>query len=197
LRRAAAFEQDLVRDGTLLVKLWLHVGKSEQARRFEKLEKSKQTRWRVSKADRKRHERYNEHRAAAERALRITSTGPAPWTVIESADTRFREVAVAQHLLERLQARVASSTPEPARRAPDPDVPDPVTILDSLDLEKKLDKEEYERELERMQAKLYRLSRKSKKQRGVSVVFEGWDVAGKGGDPAHHARARRPALSRS
>jgi AMP-polyphosphate phosphotransferase len=182
LQRAAAFEQDLVRNGTLLVKLWLHVGKAEQAKRLAQLEKSKQTRWRVSKRDWRRHERHAEHRAAAERALRLTSTGTAPWTVIESVDQRFRDVSVGRHLLDRLRARLDQSAPESDRRPPNPDVPDPVTILDSLDLTKQLGKTEYERELARLQAKLYRLSRKiEKKQRGVTLVFEGWDAAGKGG----------------
>jgi AMP-polyphosphate phosphotransferase len=182
LRRAAAFEQDLVRDGTLIVKLWLHIGKADQAKRLEQLEKSKHTRWRVGKRDWAQYERHAEHRAAAERALRVTSTGTAPWTVIEAVDQRFRDVSVGRHLLERLRARIEQSEPDSEREPPNPDVPDPVTILDSLDLTKQLAKSEYETELARLQAKLYKLSRKiEKKQRGVTVVFEGWDAAGKGG----------------
>jgi polyphosphate:AMP phosphotransferase len=182
LRRAALFERELADDATLLIKLWLHVGKRDQARRLEKLESSKGTRWRVSKQDWKRHRQYDARRRTAERALRETSTADAPWFVIESGDSRFRDVSVGRQVLESLEAHLESRGPASERTPPDPNVADPVTILDRVDLTQALDKDEYETRLEALQGRLARLSSKvEKKRRGVIVVFEGWDAAGKGG----------------
>jgi polyphosphate:AMP phosphotransferase len=182
LRRAAAFETELVADGTLLIKLWLHVGKRDQKERLEKLESAKKTRWRVDKRDWKRHGQYAARRAAAERALRETSTADAPWFVIEAADSRFRDVSVGRQLIECLKGHIARRAPASERVKPDPNVADPVTILDRLDLGVRLDKNDYEARLAEAQARLARLAERiDKKRRGAIVVFEGWDAAGKGG----------------
>ncbi len=182
LRRAAAFEKNLVEDGTLVIKLWLHVSKKAQRKRLEKLESSRETKWRVIKRDWARHKHYDEFRHTAERAIRETSTGGAPWSVIESGDARFRDVAVAEHVLDRLQKHLDSHTPPTKGTAASTDLPDPDTILDTLDLGLALDKKTYEDELMHWQARLSKLGRKvAEKKRGVIMVFEGWDAAGKGG----------------
>jgi polyphosphate:AMP phosphotransferase len=182
MRRAAAFERELSAEGTLVVKIWLHVSKKAQKKRLAKLEASRDTAWRVQKRDWKRHRAYDDFRNTAERAIRETSTGIAPWTVIESSNDRHRDVAVAEHVLERLDVHLASATP-PAKGKPAPEnLPNPDTILDRLDLGLRLEKDEYEAELARWQARLAKLARKvSNQARGAILVFEGSDAAGKGG----------------
>ena len=181
MRRANTFEKALVDDGALVIKLWFHISKKQQKKRFKSLEKSPETSWRVSKTDWKHHKLYDDFRAVCTRALRETSTGEAPWTIIEGTDERFRHVSVARHIIERIDQRLAAPTPS-RPPPPNPDVPDPVTILDSLDLSKQLDKKDYEEALAQEQARLNKLSRKiTKKRLGVIVAFEGWDAAGKGG----------------
>jgi polyphosphate:AMP phosphotransferase len=181
MRRVNAFEKALADDGALVIKLWFHISKKQQKKRFRSLEKSPETSWRVSKTDWKHHDLYDDFRAVCTRALRETSTGEAPWTIIEGTDERFRHVTVARHIIERIDQRLAAPTPS-RPPPPNPDVPDPVTILDSLDLSKKLDKKNYEEALAQEQARLNKLSRKiAKKRLGVIMAFEGWDAAGKGG----------------
>src|SRR5262245_30975188 len=51
LSRIRAFERDLVLDGALIVKIWLHLAKKAQKKRLSRLEKSRLTRWRVSPID--------------------------------------------------------------------------------------------------------------------------------------------------
>ena len=46
-----SFEEQLSVDGTLIIKLFLHISRKEQKKRFEKLEKSKETSWRVTKEE--------------------------------------------------------------------------------------------------------------------------------------------------
>jgi len=182
LRRAVAFEKNLADDGALIIKLWLHISEKVQRKRFEKLEKNPDTAWRVTKQDWKRHARYDDIRRSCERMIRETSTGEAPWTVIESGDARFRDVSVAEHVLDRIRERLKNAPPASQRRPAPTDLPDPHTILDSLDLSQSMDDTAYSKELELLQGRMNRLARRvQKRQRGVLMVFEGWDAAGKGG----------------
>jgi AMP-polyphosphate phosphotransferase len=181
LTRINVFEKELCDDGALILKFWYHLGKAEQKRRFEMLEHTRETRWRVTRRDWKHHALYDEFVHVCGRTLRKTSPGEAPWTIVECTDARYRDITVAEHIVERVRERLAM--PRAARPTPpNPDVPNPVTILDSLDLGLKTEKNDYERELPLLQARLNALSRKVRKQRlGVILAFEGWDAAGKGG----------------
>jgi AMP-polyphosphate phosphotransferase len=181
LARINAFERTLIDGGALIIKLWFHVSKKAQKQRLKAEEQAKSTRLLVSKSNWQRHERYDEFVAVTERALRDTSTGYAPWTVIESSDDRYRNVTAGRAILEQIQHRLASphvsETPKP-----EPEIPDPVTLLDRLDLSLKLDKPAYEKRMAELQGALGALARKLKKrQRSAIFVFEGSDAAGKGG----------------
>lgn len=182
LLRIRALEQALVADGALIIKLWFHVAQSTQRHRFEQLESDEATRWRVTKSDWKHHRRYDEFVRVAGRVIRETSTGDAPWTLIEGTDHRYRNATVARHLASRIRARLAApSTSRPVVAAPT-EVANPVTIFDQLDLTQRVEKETYSTELEHLQGRLNRLARRlSKRRRGLIVLFEGPDASGKGG----------------
>lgn len=181
LTRIAAFERTLAEGGTLFVKLWLHLGKREQRRRLRELEKSRATRYRVTKHERSRAAHYDRFRRIAEQAVRETSSGEAPWTVIEGQDDRYRNLTAARQLLADLERRLAHD-PESRRREPPTPIADPATILDTLDFGKRVETGEYAEKMPRLQADLNRLSQKlvQKKQSAI-FVFEGPDAAGKGG----------------
>jgi polyphosphate:AMP phosphotransferase len=181
LSRIVDFERTLADGGTLFIKLWLHTPKDEQERRFEKLQKSRATRWRVTKKDWKNHRHFDAFVRECGKCLRRTSTGQAPWTIIESTDRRYRDVSAARHILEAIQRRLGQPLPA-IEAAPDADIEAPRTILDTLDLTLQADGTTYSRELARRRAQLNRSSRKlSKRRKSVIVVFEGLDAAGKGG----------------
>jgi polyphosphate kinase 2 (PPK2 family) len=153
-----------------------------QKKRLIKLGSSAATRWRVTKGDWARHKRYDAYRTACERALRETSTGDAPWTVIDAADAHFRDVSTASAVLERIRQNLAIPVKHVRHHPASADQPNPVTILDSLDLTKKISDADYRKELERWQREMHGLGQKvQKKARGVIMVFEGWDASGKGG----------------
>ncbi|MEZ4225174.1 MAG: polyphosphate:AMP phosphotransferase [Polyangiaceae bacterium] len=182
MQRASDFERALAQNGTLLVKLWIHISEDEQKKRFKRLAKNKQTRWRVSKEDWRRHSHYRQFRSVCERAIRHTSTGFSPWTIIEGTDPQHRNIAVAEHLADSIEQHFARPVSDERAVAASADLPDPDTILDRVDLKAKLDAKEYESRLLAAQARLNALSRKlEKKRRGLTLVFEGWDAAGKGG----------------
>lgn len=197
-----SFEQLLVDDGAVLVKLWFHLSKKAQRKRLHELEANKLTRWRVTKEDWRNFQRYDEYRTASENVLRETSTGVAPWLVIDGSDANYRELTAARAINAAIRARLdaaggtrlekkRTASKASAKRASAASPPSVVSmlrtidtagILKSLPFEERLSKEKYAIKIEKAQGKLGRLSRSSKmKARGVVAVFEGMDAAGKGG----------------
>jgi polyphosphate:AMP phosphotransferase len=181
LQRIVEFEEMLSNEGIVLVKLWLHLSKKEQRARLEAMAEDPEQSWRLTDRDWELHDHYDALRQTSERALRRTSTGASPWHVIEAADRRHRDLAVARALREALE-RAAEQPPERGRVAHELEPPELVNILRRLDLSVAEDGATYEAELDRWQARLGCLSRLLVEEgRSVVVVFEGWDAAGKGG----------------
>ncbi|GLH66194.1 polyphosphate:AMP phosphotransferase [Geothrix edaphica] len=184
MARVARFEQMLIHEGALVLKFWMHLGKTVQKKRLKSLEKDPKTSWRVTPRDWKHFEMYDTFRQVAERALRATSTGDAPWIVVEATDPRYQRLTVGRILLERLRARLdhpAPVVPPPPSQPPAPTL-DGVNILKALDLSKRMDKKDYEEELLILQGKLNLLTRhRNFRKHAVVLVFEGVDAAGKGG----------------
>ncbi len=178
------FERMLVDEGALLLKFWFHLSKDRQKHRLKTLERDSRTRWRVADTDRERFKLYDRFRAVSEHFLRQTSTGDAPWIVVEGEDARYRGLTVGKTLLaalrERLDRQVPAQGPEIAPRL----LPaiDGQRLLNSLDLTRNLPKERYAERLEALQGRLNLLSRDPKFRRLAAIlVFEGVDAAGKGG----------------
>ncbi len=184
MEEARRFEQMLASEGTLILKFWFHLSKDQQKRRLTKLEKNPKTRWRVTERDWNHFKIYDRFRKVSERALRETSTAEAPWIVVEGADARYRNIAVGKAILAAIRARLDAPAPAPLVDAP-PSAPAPVdelNILKALDLTKKVPKEEYKGELEKLQRKLAMLTLDPRfKEISVVAAFEGADAAGKGG----------------
>jgi polyphosphate:AMP phosphotransferase len=179
------FEQMLAAEGALILKLWFHLGKKAQRKRLDALWSDKHTRFRVAKEDWKRLAHYDDFRASSARALTETDSPEAPWLVIDGADTRYRHFTTGKALVEAMQRRLASEPVAPSVPASVTELAEPQErspLIRSLDLTRKLEKNEYEAELEKYQRRLTLLTRK----RGFAklspvLVFEGMDAAGKGG----------------
>jgi polyphosphate:AMP phosphotransferase len=167
-----------------VVKFWLHLGKSEHGRRLERWSKNPRKEWRVHDRERRIFENYDRAMKIVEVALRETSIPGAPWQVVESTDSRHRNLTVARLLHGAVRDRL-DHVPEPTAPAPAPrgerSTAGP-TPLQSIDLSRALPREEYSRKLDRYQRKLHKLSHRAL-DAGISsvLVFEGWDAAGKGG----------------
>lgn len=178
------FEKMLCNEGGLLLKFWFHLSKQAQRQRLTELEKNPLTRWRVTAEDWLRFEQYDRYRKVSEYALRQTSTGDAPWIVVEGADDRYRSLTVGTVVLDSIRRQLARAAVPRMRIEAAPILPpiDELRLLDRLDVSRKLGKKSYTVQLERLQGKLNRLVRESRFQdRSLIVVFEGNDAAGKGG----------------
>ncbi|HSO36332.1 MAG TPA: polyphosphate:AMP phosphotransferase [Labilithrix sp.] len=194
------FERLLADDGALIVKLWFHLSKKGMRRRLEELESNKLTRWRVTKADWDNHAQYDKFAVVCERVLRETSTGDAPWVVIDGSNPNYRAITAAKTLLGAIGGRLAEATAASAEEkraakrkrtgtgdsstaaAPVFETVDTSLILRDLPFKERLSKEKYETKIVKTQGRLAKLSRAAMmKDRSVVVVFEGMDAAGKGG----------------
>jgi len=83
-----SFEHHLQRNGTRIVKLFLHVSNEEQKRRFLKRLDHPDKNWKFSTADLAERRHWDEYRTAYEDALTATSTIWAPWYVVP-ADHKY------------------------------------------------------------------------------------------------------------
>jgi polyphosphate:AMP phosphotransferase len=182
LERIRHFERMLAAEGALVLKLWFHLSKPAQKKRFRELLSSKKTAWRVGPGDWERWKHYDEFVDVCEDALRETSTGEAPWQVIEGSDPEYRSLTAGKLLLEALAARLKGAAPKVSPPAPPPNPPiDRRNVLNSLDYTKSLSPKAYDKRLEKAQARLNQLTRHRKMQeRSLVLVFEGMDAAGKG-----------------
>jgi PPK2 family polyphosphate:nucleotide phosphotransferase len=90
-----AFERYLARNGTLVLKFFLHLSKEEQRRRFLARIDEPSKNWKFSLGDVSERQRWDEYMSAYEKMIRRTSTPHAPWHVIPADNKWFTRVAVA------------------------------------------------------------------------------------------------------
>jgi polyphosphate:AMP phosphotransferase len=200
----AFFEQMLAEDGALVVKLWIHLSEKGLRRRLRRLEKDPATSWKVTRADWKHFRRYGRYIEASEHAIRRTDTSLAPWVLVEATDERYRDLMAGRTLLERFRTRLAAAPLSRARAPKGSPAPPPalskqasLTILDRVDLGKRLSDGEYEKRLAKAQGRLGKLVRAAfEKKRSSVVVFEGWDASGKGGNIRRLTAAMDPRTYR-
>jgi PPK2 family polyphosphate:nucleotide phosphotransferase len=99
-----AFERHLDRNGTKIVKFFLHVSKEVQKKRFLARLDTPGKEWKFNAADVAERARWDEYMSAFEEALTATSTPWAPWYVIPADHKRVTQALVAQILVERVRA---------------------------------------------------------------------------------------------
>jgi polyphosphate kinase 2 (PPK2 family) len=99
-----AFEKLLIDDGAIIFKFWLHVSPDEQLHRFEQRLQDPAKRWKMNDEDWRNRAKWAQYEAAAEDMFRETSTGFAPWVVVEGNDKRWARIKVLRTVVERLQA---------------------------------------------------------------------------------------------
>lgn len=86
IKGVVGFERDLVRQGTIIVKLYFSVTKEEQARRFKRRQDDPLRQWKLSEVDLQAQERWDDFTNQKYEMLKRTHSNHAPWTVIRSND---------------------------------------------------------------------------------------------------------------
>ena len=83
------FEQDLVRQGMVLIKLYFSVSKEEQKRRFERRIEDPLRQWKFSEVDMQAQDLWDEFSEKKYEMLRRTTSRSAPWHIIRSDDKQL------------------------------------------------------------------------------------------------------------
>ncbi len=99
-----AMERHLVRNGTVILKFFLHVSKEEQRRRFLARLQQPSKNWKFSIADASEREHWDDYMNAYEDAIRHTATPDAPWFVVPADNKWFTRVVVGAAVDEALEA---------------------------------------------------------------------------------------------
>jgi polyphosphate kinase 2 len=129
MRGVTGFEKDLVRQGTVLIKLYFSVTKEEQNRRFERRKADPLRQWKLSEVDVQAQERWDDFTNVKYEMLKRTHTTHAPWKIIRSNDKYQARINAIKTILnsvpyERLDGSLDF--------VPDPDI----VISGSRELEK-------------------------------------------------------------
>jgi len=97
-----AFERYLNRNGTIVLKFFLHVSKDEQKKRFlERLELAEKN-WKFSATDAKSRAFWDDYMKAYEETIRETATKDSPWYVVPADNKWYTRVVVAAAVIEAL-----------------------------------------------------------------------------------------------
>ena len=108
-----AFERGLADHDTHILKFYLHISKDAQLKRFKDRLDDPSKHWKISEADYAERKLWDDYMVAYEDALSRCSTDYAPWFVIPADHKWFRNLAVAQIVVEHLQG-LHMRYPEPA-----------------------------------------------------------------------------------
>jgi PPK2 family polyphosphate:nucleotide phosphotransferase len=117
------FEAGLAANGTRVLKVYLHISRDEQKRRFEKRLTNPEKHWKWSPGDLETRARWDEYMAAYTDALARCSTDVAPWFVVPADRKWYRDLAVAEILAETARS-VAPRWPPAAAGLAEIVVPD-------------------------------------------------------------------------
>ena len=93
------FEKDLVRQGTILIKLYFSVTKEEQNRRFERRKTDALRQWKLSEIDVQAQDRWDDFTNQKYEMLKRTHTNHAPWTIIRSNDKHLARLNAMKVIL--------------------------------------------------------------------------------------------------
>ena len=98
----SAFERYLARNGTLILKFFLHVSRDEQNKRFlERLDQPDKN-WKFSTADAKERGYWNDYMKAYEDLIQHTASAHAPWYVVPADNKWFTRLIVAAAIVDEV-----------------------------------------------------------------------------------------------
>ena len=116
-RSIADMEAHLHRNGTRIVKFFLHVSKQEQAERFVARIDDPEKNWKFSSRDVEERKFWKDYMRAYEDCLAATSSKRSPWYVVPADDKANARLIVSRIIVETLKKLdMAYPRPDPARR---------------------------------------------------------------------------------
>lgn len=99
-RSIVDLEEHLLRNGTRIVKFFLHLSKGEQRKRFLDRIDEPDKNWKFSLADVRERNSWDNYQRAYEACLSATSSSDAPWYVVPADDKKTARLIVSQIFLD-------------------------------------------------------------------------------------------------
>lgn len=98
------FERLLSESGTTVIKIFLHIDKDEQKERLQARLDDPEKRWKFNRGDLTERKLWDQYQKAYEDVLAKTSTEQSPWYAVPANRKWYRNIAVAEILVHRLEA---------------------------------------------------------------------------------------------
>jgi len=102
-RQISDFERLLAENDTIVCKFFLHISHKEQEERLLAREQDVEKAYKLSPDDWKERRRWDDYMAAYQDALERCNTAEAPWTVVPADRKWYRNLAIAESLVDRLE----------------------------------------------------------------------------------------------
>jgi polyphosphate kinase 2 (PPK2 family) len=97
------FEAELIANGAVFAKFWLQVSREEQLRRFREREQVAFKNFKITADDWRNRKRWNAYHQSVCDMVERTSTGIAPWTLVEADNKLYARIKVLATLVERIE----------------------------------------------------------------------------------------------
>lgn len=98
------FEDHMVRNGTRIVKFYLHISKDEQRKRFLARIDNPEKHWKFSSSDVKERNHWDDYMRAYQECLQATATAAAPWYIIPADDKKNARLIISHIVISVLKS---------------------------------------------------------------------------------------------
>lgn len=100
------FEEQLIQNNALVLKFWLQISPEEQLKRFETRKQIPFKRFKITEEDWRNRDKWEDYQLAVSDMIDRTSTGEAPWTMVEANDKNYARIKILRTLCERLEEKL-------------------------------------------------------------------------------------------
>ncbi|HLY74224.1 MAG TPA: hypothetical protein VKU80_08910 [Planctomycetota bacterium] len=98
------FEKQLTDDGCPVIKIFLHITKKEQLRRFKERERNPYKNWKITKDDWRNRRKWKEYERAIDEMFERTDTGSSPWIVIPGNHKWYARTEALKRVVTTLES---------------------------------------------------------------------------------------------
>jgi PPK2 family polyphosphate:nucleotide phosphotransferase len=114
LNQIKEFEELLAESGTTILKFFLHFSKAEQKERLEARIRDPEKRWKFSEGDLEERKLWADYMTAFQEVLSATSTDHAPWYIVPANRKWYRNLVIADRVVDALEDMKLKTPPAPA-----------------------------------------------------------------------------------
>ncbi len=107
------FEELLSESGTVILKFFLHISKDEQKERLEERISNPEKRWKFNDGDLEERKLWINYMEAFETMMAATSTEQSPWYIVPANRKWYRNLVIAEHVVDALENMKLKTPPAP------------------------------------------------------------------------------------